>query len=252
MAGLDIYKAVGSYLNPDLSTSGEVSSTILDLIEQGRLGMKTGGGHLRLHAGADRRAAGKRAGEAGRRPQGARGLEKATMKLWLLDNGSIVIEHTQLMWNVARAAGAHPGLQRADRARRRPLPVRHRASTSTTWSACSRSSFPEQTAEQTIPAQLGGCGFELGDVTTLVNSHLHIDHVGGNQLFTGTASARPAREGARAGAQPRAVRVLRLLRQVVGLRGRALRAGLRRRRAGEGPLALRDARPHGRPLLACS
>lgn len=44
MAGLDIYKAVGSYLNQDLSTSSEVSSTILDRIEQGRLGMKTGGG----------------------------------------------------------------------------------------------------------------------------------------------------------------------------------------------------------------
>ncbi|MEN3343106.1 MAG: 3-hydroxybutyryl-CoA dehydrogenase [Actinomycetota bacterium] len=44
MAGLDIYNAVGSYLNQDLSTSGEVSSTIRDLIEQGRLGMKTGGG----------------------------------------------------------------------------------------------------------------------------------------------------------------------------------------------------------------
>jgi 3-hydroxyacyl-CoA dehydrogenase len=44
MAGLDIYNAVGSYLNGDLSTSGEVSSTITDLIEQGRLGMKTGGG----------------------------------------------------------------------------------------------------------------------------------------------------------------------------------------------------------------
>jgi 3-hydroxyacyl-CoA dehydrogenase len=44
MAGLDIYDAVGSYLNQDLSTSGEVSSTIRALIEQGRLGMKTGGG----------------------------------------------------------------------------------------------------------------------------------------------------------------------------------------------------------------
>ena len=44
MAGLDIYRAVGSYLNPDLSTSAEVSKTIRDLIEQGRLGMKTGGG----------------------------------------------------------------------------------------------------------------------------------------------------------------------------------------------------------------
>jgi 3-hydroxyacyl-CoA dehydrogenase len=44
MAGLDIYNAVGSYLNRDLSTSGEVSSTIRNLIDKGRLGMKTGGG----------------------------------------------------------------------------------------------------------------------------------------------------------------------------------------------------------------
>jgi 3-hydroxyacyl-CoA dehydrogenase len=44
MAGLDIYNAVGSYLNQDLSTSGEVSSTIRQLIDDGRLGMKTGGG----------------------------------------------------------------------------------------------------------------------------------------------------------------------------------------------------------------
>jgi 3-hydroxyacyl-CoA dehydrogenase len=44
MAGLDIYNAVGSYLNQDLSTSGEVSSTIRSLIDDGRLGMKTGGG----------------------------------------------------------------------------------------------------------------------------------------------------------------------------------------------------------------
>jgi 3-hydroxybutyryl-CoA dehydrogenase/5-formyl-3-hydroxy-2-methylpyridine 4-carboxylate dehydrogenase len=44
MAGLDIYNAVGSYLNQDLSTSGEVSSTIRDRIDQGKLGMKTGSG----------------------------------------------------------------------------------------------------------------------------------------------------------------------------------------------------------------
>jgi 3-hydroxybutyryl-CoA dehydrogenase/5-formyl-3-hydroxy-2-methylpyridine 4-carboxylate dehydrogenase len=44
MAGLDIYNAVGSYLNQDLSTSGEVSSTIRDRIAEGKLGMKTGGG----------------------------------------------------------------------------------------------------------------------------------------------------------------------------------------------------------------
>ena len=44
MAGLDIYNAVGSYLNRDISTADEVSSTIRELIERGRLGMKTGGG----------------------------------------------------------------------------------------------------------------------------------------------------------------------------------------------------------------
>jgi 3-hydroxyacyl-CoA dehydrogenase len=44
MAGLDIYNAVGSYLNKDLCTSGEVSKTIRDLVKQGRLGMKTGAG----------------------------------------------------------------------------------------------------------------------------------------------------------------------------------------------------------------
>jgi 3-hydroxyacyl-CoA dehydrogenase len=44
MAGLDIYNAVGSYLNQDLSTSGEVSSMIRDRIAKGKLGMKTGSG----------------------------------------------------------------------------------------------------------------------------------------------------------------------------------------------------------------
>lgn len=44
MAGLDIYNAVGSYLNQDLCTSGEVSSTIREKIAEGKLGMKTGSG----------------------------------------------------------------------------------------------------------------------------------------------------------------------------------------------------------------
>jgi 3-hydroxybutyryl-CoA dehydrogenase/5-formyl-3-hydroxy-2-methylpyridine 4-carboxylate dehydrogenase len=44
MAGLDIYQAVGSYLNQDLCNSTEVSKTITDRTAQGKLGMKTGGG----------------------------------------------------------------------------------------------------------------------------------------------------------------------------------------------------------------
>ena len=82
-----------------------------------------------------------------------------------------------------RHARAHPVLQRADRAHdglflfdtgfdlehtERVLPFE----------------FPEQTVDQTIPAQLGRCGFRPEDVGTLVNSHLHFDHVGGNKHLT--------------------------------------------------------------------
>jgi 4-pyridoxolactonase len=107
------------------------------------------------------------------------------VKVWFLDNGSIVIEHTQLMWNVPGPQVRIPvysvlveheeGLFLLDSGidldhMNRVLPFE----------------LPEQTEDQTIPAQLETCGFSLGDVTVLVNSHLHIDHVGGNQLFKGT------------------------------------------------------------------
>jgi 4-pyridoxolactonase len=58
--------------------------------------------------------------------------------------------------------------------------------------------LPEQAPEQTIPAQLAECGFAVSDVTTLVNSHLHIDHVGGNRLFAGTRNVIHAKEVAQA------------------------------------------------------
>ena len=44
MAGLDIYQAVGSYLNRDLCNSPDVSKTITTRTAEGKLGMKTGGG----------------------------------------------------------------------------------------------------------------------------------------------------------------------------------------------------------------
>jgi 3-hydroxyacyl-CoA dehydrogenase len=44
MAGMDIYTAVASYLNPDLSNTAEVSPTIGAQVAKGRLGMKTKGG----------------------------------------------------------------------------------------------------------------------------------------------------------------------------------------------------------------
>jgi len=44
MAGLDIYQAVGSYLNKELSTRGDVSPLITERTAAGRLGIKSGGG----------------------------------------------------------------------------------------------------------------------------------------------------------------------------------------------------------------
>jgi len=44
MAGLDIYTSVASYLNPSLADEKGVSSTATGLKDEGRLGIKTGGG----------------------------------------------------------------------------------------------------------------------------------------------------------------------------------------------------------------
>jgi 3-hydroxybutyryl-CoA dehydrogenase/5-formyl-3-hydroxy-2-methylpyridine 4-carboxylate dehydrogenase len=44
MAGLDIYQAVGSYLNKDLSNRPDVAKYVTDRTASGKLGMKTGGG----------------------------------------------------------------------------------------------------------------------------------------------------------------------------------------------------------------
>jgi 4-pyridoxolactonase len=119
------------------------------------------------------------------------------MKVWLLDNGSIVIEHTQLLWNVPGPQVRIPVysvLVESDDElllfdtgidldhMNRVLPFE----------------LPEQTPEQTIPAQLAACGFEVSDITTLVNSHLHIDHVGGNKLFSGTRTVIHEKEVAQA------------------------------------------------------
>jgi len=106
------------------------------------------------------------------------------MKVWLLDNGSIVIEHTQFMWNVPGPQVRIPsyavlvehddGLFLFDTG----FDLEH-------TNAVLPFELPEQTEEQTIPGQLALAGFQPSDVTTLVNSHLHFDHVGGNKHFSG-------------------------------------------------------------------
>jgi 4-pyridoxolactonase len=119
------------------------------------------------------------------------------MRIWFLDGGSILVPHASLLWNVPGADVRIPcfsvlvehddGLVLFDTGfdlehTRRVLPFEQ----------------PEQTAEQTIPAQLALCGFGPTDVTMLVNSHLHFDHVGGNKLVPGAEVVLHARELAQA------------------------------------------------------
>ena len=44
---------------------------------------------------------------------------------------------------------------------------------------------PVMTAQDTLPHRLGELGLSVGDVTHVVNTHLHFDHCGQNSLFTG-------------------------------------------------------------------
>ena len=151
MAGLDIYNAVGSYLNQDLSTSGEVSSTIRDLIDKGRLGMKTGGGIYDYTPEQidELRAQARR--QARRRPQGAGGVgDEGLAPRQRLDRHRAHAADVER----ARAAGADPGLQRPDRARRRASFLFDTGIDLDHMNRVLPFELPEQTEEQTIPAQL--------------------------------------------------------------------------------------------------
>jgi 4-pyridoxolactonase len=122
------------------------------------------------------------------------------MKVWLLDTGSIVIDHAQLMWNIGGGT--------AVRIPSYGVLIEHDDSlflfdTGFDLEHTNRVlpfELPEQTDEQTIPAQLEACGFTVKDVGTLVNSHLHFDHAGGNRHFadTGVRNVLHAREIAQA------------------------------------------------------
>jgi 5-formyl-3-hydroxy-2-methylpyridine 4-carboxylic acid 5-dehydrogenase len=61
MAGLDIYQAVGSYLNKELCNRGDVSRLVTEKTAEGWLGVKTGGGIFNYTAESTRALAARRA-----------------------------------------------------------------------------------------------------------------------------------------------------------------------------------------------
>jgi 4-pyridoxolactonase len=105
------------------------------------------------------------------------------MKIYLLASGTCVIDHSHIFWNIGCGQPVrfpvysvlidHPeGVFLFDTGYdldhvQRVLPFEQ----------------PEQQPDQTIPEQLKLAGFTPDDVSVLVNSHLHFDHVGGNRFI---------------------------------------------------------------------
>jgi 4-pyridoxolactonase len=108
----------------------------------------------------------------------------AKKKVYILDGGSLVIDRSQVLWHIDVGTPVrfpvysvlieHPdGLFMYDTGYdldhvKAVLPFEQ----------------PQQTADQTIPAQLKACGFDPDQVNFVVNSHFHFDHVGGNKYLT--------------------------------------------------------------------
>ncbi len=106
------------------------------------------------------------------------------VRVYLLDGGTLVIDGYHLYWNVGPGGPVrfpcysvlvdHPegkflfdtgyDLEHV----RNVLPFE----------------LPEQTPDQTIPGQLKLIGIDPGEITHVVNSHYHFDHVGGNRFCT--------------------------------------------------------------------
>lgn len=110
-------------------------------------------------------------------------MAKAT-QVRLIDSGTLVIDQSHITWNVGCGTPVrfpvysvlieHPdGLMMFDTGYDLEL-----------VNAVLPFEQPQQTAEQTLPAQLEKCGFKTSDVGVLINSHLHFDHVGGNKHLT--------------------------------------------------------------------
>lgn len=110
-------------------------------------------------------------------------MAKAT-SVRLLDSGTLVIDQSHITWNIGAGTPVrfpvysvlidHPdGPMLFDTGYDLDL-----------VNAVLPFELPEQTAEQTVPAQLERCGYKPTDIKVLINSHLHFDHCGGNKYLT--------------------------------------------------------------------
>jgi len=99
----------------------------------------------------------------------------------LLDSGSLVIDRSHVMWNIdcgnpVRFPVYSVLIEHSD-----GLFLFDSGFDLETVNEFLPFELPEQSEEQTIPAQLELCGFATSDVDAVINSHLHFDHCGGQR-----------------------------------------------------------------------
>jgi 4-pyridoxolactonase len=102
-------------------------------------------------------------------------------RVWLLDSGSLMIDRSHIIWNI------DPG--NPTRFPVYSVLVDHTDGLFLFDSGYDKGTveeflpfeLPEQTDEQTLPAQLEACGVGTSDVDAVINSHLHFDHCGGQR-----------------------------------------------------------------------
>ena len=105
----------------------------------------------------------------------------AVQRIWLLDSGSLIIDRSHVMWNIDTGNPVRFPVY--------SVLVEHDGGLALFDSGFEKETveeylpfeLPEQTDEQRLLAQLDLCGFKPGDVDTVINSHLHFDHTGGQR-----------------------------------------------------------------------
>jgi 4-pyridoxolactonase len=102
-------------------------------------------------------------------------------RVWFLDSGSLVIDQSHMTWNIGAGSPVRFPVYSVLIEHSDGLFLFDSGFDKGTVEEFLPFELPEQTDEQTLPAQLEKCGFSTGDVSAVINSHLHFDHVGGQR-----------------------------------------------------------------------
>lgn len=102
-------------------------------------------------------------------------------RVWLLDSGTLVIDQSHITWNVGCGTPVRFPVYSVLIEHDQGLFLFDSGFDKGTVEEFLPFELPEQTDEQTLPAQLERCGFKPADVTAIFNSHLHFDHCGGQR-----------------------------------------------------------------------